>query len=123
MSAMGHQWLCNRHDGSVCWPPKSGRRRNTIASFLAHRRLTAPDKAYRDVAQASCDNETNAAHPDWCHPAADYDWPTHQYAQGMEQRHGREDTPSHHIESFLIHGSFSKSRFVYGLSQCSEFYA
>src|SRR5690242_5878333 len=109
MSAMGHEWLCNRHGGSVCSSPKSGRR-NTITSILVRCRLTAPDKAYREVAQATCDNETNSAHPDWYHPAADYDWPTHQYAQGMEQRHCREDHPSQHIESFLIHGSFSSSR-------------
>src|ERR1700730_15936933 len=71
---------------------------------LAATDLAAAGENQPEVAQASPDDEAGPAHPHWCSPATDNDWPTHVNPQEMEESHQRKNYAGHHIECSLIHG-------------------
>jgi hypothetical protein len=71
---------------------------------LAATDLAAAGENQPEVAQASPDDEAGPAHPHWCSPATDNDWPTHVNPQEMEESHQRKNHAGHHIECSLIHG-------------------
>src|SRR5580704_17750297 len=71
---------------------------------LAATDLAAAGENQPEVAQASPDDEAGPAHPHWCSPATDNDWPTHVNPQEMEESHQRKNHAGHHIEYSLIHG-------------------
>ena len=71
---------------------------------LAATDLATAGETQPEVAQASPNDEADPAHPHWCSPATDNDWPTHVNPQEMEESHQRKNHAGHHIECSLIHG-------------------
>src|SRR6266849_1799314 len=49
------------------------------------------------------DDECDPAHPHWCRPVSNHDWPTHIDPQQVEQRHYGENYPSHNTKCSPVH--------------------
>src|SRR3984893_13515358 len=85
---------------------------------LAATDLAAAGENQPEVAQASPDDEAGPAHPHWCSPATDNDWPTHVNPQEMEESHQRKNHAGRGISIWEVLLSVSGRQGCLGRLSC-----